>query len=129
VHSKGEAPPGRADKERLLVNYQNTGAGKPAFLEVTLVDLPESTDLAAYLAGPSYGSEFWRQKPPPQPLDLGAAHGVRYVYTSRVGKDDLTKEVVVVRRGERVYFFIAIFATGDTDTREQIRKAVGSLIW
>src|SRR5207249_7528635 len=36
VHSKGEPPPGRADKERLLVNYQRYGGDKPAQFEVTL---------------------------------------------------------------------------------------------
>jgi hypothetical protein len=129
IHARGEPPPGRVDKERLLVNYQRTGSEKPAFFEVTLADLPPATDLAAHLAGPSYGSESWRQKTLPETLDVGGVAATRFVATSRVGKDDLTKETVAVRRGERVYFFTAVYTSGDTAVREQLRRTVGSLIW
>src|SRR5262245_30253534 len=52
--AKAELPSGPAEKERLMVRYQ-AATGDPAALEATVIDLPESTDLAAYLSQPSYG--------------------------------------------------------------------------
>jgi hypothetical protein len=129
VHSRGEAPPGRADKERLLVNYQRYGADKPAQFEVTLIDFPSTSDLAAHLAEPSYGAEKWRPKGAAETLPLKGIDATRYLFTARVGKEETTKEVVAVRRGERVYFFTALYATGDTSARDQMRRVVESTIW
>jgi hypothetical protein len=129
VHSRGETPPGPVDKECLLINYQRTGAEKPAQFEVTLADHPSSSDLEAYLAGPSYGAEKWREKTSPETLDLDGVAATRYVFTARVAKDDLTKEVVAVRRSGRVYFFLALYPSGDTAARDQVRRAVASTKW
>ncbi len=127
--AKADIPPGKAAKERLLVAYQRPVHGKPAFLEVSLADLPDSTDLAAYLAEVPYGTSKWRRSDPPQPLDVGGVPATRYFYTTRVGKDDLTREVTTFRRGERVYFFSGVYPTGDSQAREQLRRAAASTIW
>src|SRR5262245_25916538 len=58
-HAKSDLPPGKANKEHLLVSYRRSS--KPASLEVSLADVPESADLATYLAGPSFGAKQWRK--------------------------------------------------------------------
>lgn len=127
--AKSAVPPGKVEKERLLVTYHRMGAEKPASLEVTLADLPESADLAAFLIGPAYGSDKWRPKGAAQPTDVNDVAALRHTFTARVGKDDLTREVVTFRRGERVYFFTGVFPTADSKAREDVRRAVGSVIW
>jgi hypothetical protein len=127
--AKADIPPGKTQKERLLVAYQRPVHGKPVFLEVSLADLPDSTDLAAYLAETPYGTSKWRRLDPPQQVDVSGVPAVRYSYTTRVGRDDLIKEVTAFRRGERVYFFAGVYPTGDSQSREQLRRAAASTIW
>jgi hypothetical protein len=128
-HAKADIPPGKTEKERLLVSYLRPVRGKPVFLEVSLADLPESRDLAAYLAESPYGTSKWRRVGTPLDLDINGVPATRYSYTTRVGKDDLIKEVTVFRRGERVYLFAGVYPTGDSQSREQLRRAAASTIW
>jgi hypothetical protein len=129
VTARGESPPGHQDKERLLVSYQRSGTGKPARFEVTLADLPPSTDLAVHLASPSYGSEKWQLKTQAEALDLKGVAATRYAFFGHQGKDEMSKEVVAVRRGERVFFLVTIYSPGDVVARDEVRRAVASTIW
>src|SRR5438034_9828111 len=57
-HAKVNVPAGKLDKERLLVQYVRlVAAERGASLDVSMADLPTSTDLATYLAGPSGGAK------------------------------------------------------------------------
>jgi hypothetical protein len=122
-------PPGKLDKERLLVQYRRLDPGKDATLEVTAADLEPSTDLAARLAGPGFGVQEWRLQPPPEPLDVNGVAGVRYDFAGRSGRDEMTREVVAFRRGGRVYFFTVVSLKKDATAREQFRRAVNGILW
>jgi hypothetical protein len=127
--AKGELPPGRLTRESLLVHYARPDAGPAALLEVTAADLPESADLAAEAATPSFGVKSWRVAGPAESIDVGGVPGVRIRCAGTLDGTEMTKEVVAVRRGERVYFFTAMFATADQAARDQVRQAVASTIW
>jgi hypothetical protein len=127
--ARAEMPPGKIEKERVLVSYRRGSSDKPALLEVSLVDLPPGTDLAAYLAEPSYGVSHWQSAGRPEPLHIQGAEAQRFVFTARVGQDNQTREVTAFRRGERVYLFTGIFRPVDTTARAQIRQAVDSILW
>lgn len=127
--ARAEVPPGKAEKERLLVEYQRARGGKLALLEVSLADLPSSTDLVDYLAGPADGVERWRPVGSPEKLEIGGAEATRMTFTGRLGKEDLTWEVVAFRRGERVYFFVGLFTSADTKARDDLRRVVESTLW
>lgn len=127
-HAKVNAPPEKLDKERLLVQYVGLSSEKGASLDVSMADLPETTDLAAYLAGPSGGVKNWRLKTS-ESVTINGVPAERLIFLGRVGKEEAVKEVVVFRRGERVYFFSAYCASGDTRAQEQVRSAVGSTRW
>jgi hypothetical protein len=126
---RGEPPPGPTEKERPLVEYARMSGGAGASLRVSLRDVPPSENLAEYLAGPSFSVKRWAQTGPEEEAAVGSATGTRYVFRGKAGNVELTKEVVAVRRGERVYFFTALYAPKDTEVREQLRRVVGSVIW
>jgi hypothetical protein len=128
-HARSEVPTGKTEKERLLVGYKRLSADKPALLEVSLVDLPAATDLEAYLAEPSYGVTRWQAAARPEPLHIQGAEAQRFVFTARVDADNMTREVVAFRRGERLYLFTGVFRTADTTARAQFRQAVESTLW
>ena len=127
--AREETPPGRVDKERLLVQYRRSSAEREAILEVSLVDLPESTDLAVYLCGPSFSASRWKPSGPTQSLEINRAAGTRWRFTARVHGSELVKEVTAFRREGRVYFFTVLFAPTDTTAPEQVRRAIGRIVW
>jgi hypothetical protein len=120
------APPAwSADKEWLLVRYQSPPGGQPALFEVTFLDAPPGADVPAMLKEPSHSRPAWTPAGDPVPLALGGAEATRYALTSQ----SMSKESVVVRRGERLYFITSVFATGDEHSRELAREAVRSASW
>lgn len=128
--AKVNLPPGKLDKERLLVQYVRLlPAEKGASLDVSMADLPATTDLAQYLAQPSGGVKNWRWKPPVEALSINGVRAERFTLTGRMGNEDAIKEVAAFRRGERVYFFTAYFAAGDTKAQQQVRRTVESTLW
>jgi len=128
-HAKVNVPRGKLEKERLLVQYVRLSGEKGASLDVSMADLPATTDLEHYLAGPSGGVKNWRVKSPVESVPLGGVPAERFTFTGRMSKEDAIKEVVACRRGERVYFFTAYFAVGDTKAQQQVRRAVASTLW
>ncbi len=122
-------PSGKLDRERLLVSYRRTEAGRPAQLEVSRADLDESASFAEHLAGPAFGSARWKARGAPEELTVGGARGERHVFAEPPGKDERVREVVAFRRGERCYFFGGVYLAADAKAREEIRRSVNSIIW
>src|SRR5438128_11020385 len=59
-HARVNVPPGKLEKERLLVQYVRLSSEKGASIDVSMADLPTTVDLTEYLAGPSGGVKSWR---------------------------------------------------------------------
>jgi hypothetical protein len=126
--ARGELPPGRVERERMLVEYRLFGADKPATLEVTALDLDTGTDLKAYLAKRTSG-ETWRPKGPAEALQIDGTPATRLVLTGRPAGDETTHDVLACRRGDRVYFFTGVFSSSDSKARDQVRRAVQGIVW
>jgi hypothetical protein len=122
---KADLPAGRLDAEHLLVRYTGVSGDAPGTLEVSCADIPESTNLAEYLAGPSHSIKGWKAVGQPEEAKIQNVPATRFVYHA----GEVAKDVVAVRRGERVYFFSALHSAKDTQSRDQLRQAVSSLVW
>jgi hypothetical protein len=127
--TRADMPRGKWKTEIPLVAYRRRAGPALASFRVSLIDLPTSADLAAHVSAPSYGVDKWTQTGPPEDVTMGSVGGVRYILRGRSGKEDVMKEVVCVRRGERVYFFTSMFPPGNTELRDQLRKVVEGVIW
>lgn len=126
--ARSNAPAGPAPTDRLLVRYERRSETTPAVLEVSMIDLPPATDLRAYLTGPSSARPGWTVARPPEAVKVGDRDGERFLFASAADRP-LTKEVVTVRRGARVYFFTALYAPTDDAARDDIRRALATLQW
>ena len=115
-------------QERLLVQYKRLQAGNPAWLRVSVADLPRSTSLATYLVGRSPGCG-WRRESSAQKLEVNGLPAVRVAFAGRSGKNDLFSETVAVRQAEHVYLFTGVVPASDNAAREQVRRAVASAAW
>ena len=129
IHAKVDVPPGKLEKERLLAQYVRVFPERGASLDVSMADLPATTDLAQYLAGPSGGVKSWRPKGPVESVQVGGVPAERFLFAGRMDNQEAVKEVVAIRRGARVYFFTAYFAPGDTKAQQQVRRTVESTLW
>jgi hypothetical protein len=130
ISAKAEMPPGKLDKERLLVQYHRTGdATKATLLEVSAADLPVEADLAQYLAGPSFGAGKWNATSKPEVIPGHGVEGLRLSFRGQVERTGMMKEVVAFRRKQRVYFFTMIAANGDGTAPDQFHRAVESVVW
>ncbi len=128
-YARRNYPPGRADKEHLLVAYRRSDPTKPAALEVSRVDFPRTTDLASYFTGGSDGAKLWQSEGPPENVEVDGVPGTRLAYSAMVNKEPTTKEITAFWRDDRLYFFTGIFLTSDTKVREEIHRAVASTLW
>lgn len=127
--ARATVPPGPLDKERLLVQYRRTIGDTQATLEVSLADIPEDADLAEYLSGPSFSASRWKPSAAAESLEAGGRTGSRYRFTARVNGAELAKEVTAFRRDGRVYFFTLLYSPQDATAPEQVRRAIGRLVW
>lgn len=127
--ARTDTPPGRLDKPLLLVSYQVPSGNRQVELELYAADLEAATELAAYLAEHRIGPAKWDPKPPPQSLHVGGAQATRFRFARQAGKTAFVREVVVVRRGGRAYFFAFAAPASDDASQDQWRQVLASVRW
>jgi hypothetical protein len=111
-----------------LVKYKRGSGKQMVFFRVSAVDLPEGTDLAAYL-DKALGKADKRVSTKPEDVKIGGLPAKRETYNTTWDRDAMVKEIVAVRRGPRVYFFTATFAPSDKPAREAVQKILDSVTW
>lgn len=120
--------PANPAQDRLLVQYKRLTAGRPAWLRVTVAELPATTTLPTCLAGRSLGLG-WRREGPVEALEIGGQAAARQTFSGRWQGLDYLVESVAVRQGGRIYFFVSQFPAADGPAREQVRLAVATASW
>jgi hypothetical protein len=119
----------RLDKERMLVEYRRVKQGPFASLMVSMIDLPETQSVAEYVETRVVAKTSFRPAGVER-LTLANQPAERFSFSGKgEGGVDMTREIVALRRGQRVYFFTAIYSSKDATARDAIRKAVASLSW
>jgi hypothetical protein len=130
VYAKTNLPRGEpVSEERKLIGYKLTRADKPAMFEISCVDLPDGADLIAHFTRNLTGSRAWRPDGKPESLMLGSMPAQRLVFLTGTGAKAERKEVVAVRLSGRNYFFTAVSAPDDSETRDAVRRVVSQIAW
>jgi hypothetical protein len=117
----------RPARDVVLVSYRRLTAGRPAWLEVSVVEGMTPASLASWLAGRQPAG--WRRQGPAEEYSWEGRPAARAAFAGRRGRHDVVSEVAAVRRGGRVYLFTGTFPAGDEDAREEVRQAVGGVSW
>ncbi|HZU36061.1 MAG TPA: hypothetical protein VFA18_09140 [Gemmataceae bacterium] len=129
-YAHAAVPPGRLTDERMIVEYNLQAVAKPASFGVTCVDLDPSTDIAKYVASHVPGGASWKLKAPSKPCEIQGVPAEKMTFVSHPpGADELTRDIVAFRRGQRVYLFTGVYATSDKEAREQVQQAMDSILW
>jgi hypothetical protein len=115
-------------QERLLVRYDRISTAHHAWLRVTVVDLPSTTPLKAYLSTRLPG-QGWKRESEGEGLEVSGLPAARVAFVGRWYDQDYLCETVAVRKGEKVYLFAAAFPASEGTAREQVRQAVAAATW
>jgi hypothetical protein len=129
LRAKTELPPGRVEKECRLVLYERLRGDAPAAFEVTRADLPADADLEARLKGPSLGVSKWELTAPVEQLEVGGTGATRMIFSGSTRRGVSIKEVVTIRRNDRVYFFTGSYDPEDRMFQEELHRLLDSVIW
>lgn len=127
--ARGMVPSGKIESERLLVEYRCVTCLAPGTLLVTVADVPLATPLTDYVTKSSLTGEKWRLITPAQEFTINGVPAARITHAMNSGPEEMTKETVAIRRGERVYFFKGSWGQADVKARQAIRTAVDTIVW
>jgi hypothetical protein len=127
--ARANLPPGRLEGESFLVRYRMKTPEMGSTLQIICFDDSGGTDLAEYHTGPSFRVRRWEAAEPVESIDVNGKQAERFVHRAVIDGREMTKETVSFRKGDRVYSFVGLFFSSDDKAREQIRSAVGSVIW
>jgi hypothetical protein len=128
IQGRGEFPQEEVTKERMLVEYRQRREGKELSLLVSMVDVAPGTPVVDYVTKRLYPRGGWKLLSF-EPIRAGSLPAERLVLGAQIDKDDIIREIVAVRRNNRVYFFSGSFPAKDSKGRDEIRKAISSLTW
>jgi hypothetical protein len=126
--ARANVSPDERGREHELVKYKRGTGSQLAFFRVSAVDLPDGTDIAGHL-DKTFGKDDKRTSTKPEELKLGGAAATRETYSTKWDRQTMVREVVIVRRGPRVYFFTGTFSPSDKTSREEVRKMLDSVVW
>lgn len=120
-------PPGQHDKPMQIVGYQSPQMD--AAFEIFVAEVPGSIDLQSLAIQPSHGVAEWKSAGAAEPMTVGNVPAMRYRFRGLLGTVSQTKDVVAVRRGDRVFLFILLAAARDTVAVDAARLSIGSVTW
>lgn len=120
----------KLDRPQRLVAYQVGGGDRKGSFDLYALDIPAGQGLLEYLAGPkmAIGAEKWTDKGKPVEETINGVKATRYVQAG-AGKAERRRELVEFRRPDRTYVFTMTYKASDTQTREQVQRAVQSARW
>ena len=91
------------------------------------VDLEPSANIGEYLEAHNLHKREYRTMEIEKGVAIGAAATDRFSFSN--SGQGFAKEVLPIRRGNRVFLFTGFFLKDDYQGRESFRQAVASLVW
>jgi hypothetical protein len=128
-NARANLPKGELEGESFLVRYRMKTPEMGSSLQIICFQDSGQSDLEQHHAGPSFRVQSWEVASPAESIDVNGQPAERFIYQAVIDGRKMTKEVVCFRQGNRVYSFVGLFFAKDDKAREQIRRAVGSVIW
>ncbi len=126
VQAKSNIPPDKFGIERMLVEYTRASYVR-ATLQLSAVDLDPSANVAEYLEKHNIHKREYRTIEIEKGVTIGGATTDRYTFPN--SGQGFAKEVLPIRKGNRVFLFTGLFLKEDRQGRDSFRQAVASLVW
>lgn len=127
--ANGVLPGGKLDRAIMFARFRMIETQKSGFLELLCFDEGKHPSLLEYHAGPSQGVSAWKSVGEPESIEINQTPAERFIFSALIGKEPMHKEVVVFTRNQRVYSFVGLFSESDNAAREELRRAMNSIVW
>jgi hypothetical protein len=122
-------PAGELPGDIILTRFQvKTTEGGASMQIICRNDLPVD-QLEAHWSGSAFGVKEWNVEEPLQKTRAGQVEGERIIYSGLLGGKTIMKHVTCLHRNKRLYSFIGLYWQNDLFAREQVERALDSLIW
>lgn len=128
-HANGALPAGKLEGVVLFAQYRMPNSKQGAMLDLLCFSEGKYASPQEYHAGPSHGVREWKLVGSPDSLEVNGTRGDRFIFSATLGKQPMVKEAVVYQRNQRVYSFIGVFSESDNVAREELRRAMNSIVW
>lgn len=123
-------PLGDLDTELFLVRYGIRSPEPNAQVQVLcLQDTSGQLDFLQHHLKPAFGIDNWKSQQEPRTETIGGQLGTWLYLTGRNKTQEMAKEVLCFRKGDRIYSFIGTFQPQDEKARQTIQRAFESIIW
>lgn len=122
-------PNGPIQGEVWIARYTLQTPERGATLQILGYEEKLHPNFVEFHAEPSLSVNDWQPSAPAESVTVGGVTGTRMIYSGKLQDRQLTKEVVGFQRSGRMYCFVAAFHVQDDKAREQVRRAINSLLW
>jgi hypothetical protein len=122
-------PPGDLDGEIFLVRYSLSTPEMGATLIVLCMSGLGAIDLQRHHGEGTFGAARWNVIDPRQTVTINGTPAERIVYRGVTDGREMTKYASCFRRNGRLYSFIGLYSSSDGMARQQIERALESVIW
>lgn len=111
-------------KDRLVVKFKRVLPNAPAaWLRVEIADVPAAIDIVDAVKQRKAGSD-WKTKGAVEPMNVAGLAAARIQHGGMYNGIPSLRDIVGVRRGPEVIYFIGTYGVGDRQAQEQLRQAI-----
>ncbi|MCA9054515.1 MAG: hypothetical protein KDA75_11800 [Planctomycetaceae bacterium] len=122
-------PSGEVPRDVFLARYSlETSEGGASLQVLGRNDVP-SAQLVEHLSQPAFGVEKWELLEPPIPITVDSVPAERLVLQGLLQGKPMIKHATCFHRNARLYTFVGMYSKTDQNARQQIERAVDSLLW
>lgn len=122
-------PDGDIPRDIFLARYLVQSAEGGASLQVLgRNDIPAS-ELPQHFQQPAFGVSEWKIVEPLQSLTIAGQPADRLILSGPLERKTMMKHVTCFHRNGRLYSFVGLYWKTDLTVRQQIERAVESVLW
>ena len=122
-------PAGDLPGDIFLTRYQVKTTEGGASMQIICSDAVATEKLEKHWSGPAFGVKTWKLEESLQNVKAGPVAGERIVYSGLLGDKTIMKHVTCLHKNKRLYSFVGLYWQNDVFARQQIERALDSLIW
>ncbi len=122
-------PPGDLPGDTFLTRYQVKTTEGGASMQIICCNDVATDQLEKHWSGPAFGVKTWKLEEPLANVKAGPVAGERIVYSGLIGNKTIIKHVTCLHKNKRLYSFVGLYRQNDVFARQQIERALDSLIW
>lgn len=121
--------PGDHRPDRMIVKYKRVLPKKSAaWFRVEVADTPADVDISACVANRQAGKD-WKSKGEVSATTVGGLPAAKILYGGTYDGFPSLREIVGVRRGGQVFFFVSTYQFADKQAQEQTRQAIQTVLF